>query len=274
MQKVADLHVHTYFSDGTFSPEDAVKHSKERGLSAIAITDHDSCSGIERAIATAKDLGIEVISGVEMSAEFNGVEAHILGYFVDWKDLTFIKKLEEISAVRRNRAKKILEKLREHGMDVSEKEFFEFSGFGSVGRLHIAQFLAKKGHVGSIEEAFRKYLGDNGSCYVKKFKLSPKEAVSMIKRVGGVAVLAHPKTIRMDVDKALKMLIEDGIQGIEAYYYNHTSSDENKFKELAEKYSLLISGGSDCHGLGKKEVLLGSVKIPYELVDKIKEASK
>lgn len=276
MQKVADLHVHTYLSDGTFSPEKVVKYSKEKGLSAIAITDHDSCSGIAQAIKVGEAVGLEIIPGVELSAELDGEEMHILGYFVDWKNARFIKKLEEISKIRKDRAKKILKKLKGHGIDISEEEFFEFSGPGSVGRLHIAQFLSKKGYVASIEEAFRKYIGNRGCCYVKKFKLSPEEAVAMIKKVGGVAILAHPKTIYIkdrSLDDIIKVLVKDGIQGIEVYYYSHTSSDEDRLKELAERYNLLISGGSDCHGLGKKEVLIGSVKIPYEFVEKIKQTS-
>jgi len=276
MQKVADLHIHTHLSDGTFSPEKVVKYSKEKGLSAIAITDHDSCSGIAPAIKAGEALGLEIIPGVELSAELDGEEVHILGYFVDWKNPRFIKKLEEISKIRKDRAKKILKKLKTYGIDISEEEFFKFSGPGSVGRLHIAQFLSKKGHIFSIEEAFRNYIGNHGSCYVKKFKLSPKEAIAMIKKVGGVAILAHPKTIYIkdkSLDDIVKLLVKDGIQGIEVYYYSHTASDENKLKELAERYNLLISGGSDCHGLGKKDVLIGRVKIPYELVEKIKQAS-
>ena len=269
MQKVADLHIHTYFSDGVFSPEKVVKYSKEKGLSAIAITDHDCCSGVAPAIKAGEALGLEVIPGVELSAELGKENIHILGYFINWQDTTFINNLEEISKSRVERAKKILKKLKEYKIDISENELFEFSGPGSVGRLHIARLLLKKGYISYIEEAFRNYIGDNGPCYVKNFKLSPKEAIDMIKGVGGVTVLAHPKTI--NVKEFLNK--NDGLQGVEVYHPNHTTKDEAEFKKLAREYNLLMTGGSDFHGVGKKEILIGSVKVPYELVEKIKEVA-
>jgi len=276
MQKVADLHVHTYFSDGTFSPEKVVKYSKEKGLSAIAITDHDCCSGIAPAIKAGKVLGLEVISGVELSAELGEENIHILGYFIDWQDTSFVNRLEEISKSRVERAKKILKKLKQHKIDISEKELFEFSGPGSVGRLHIAHLLLKKGYISRIEEAFRKYIGDKGPCYVKNLKLSPREAMDMIKGVGGVTVLAHPKSINIkgrSVEDIVEGLLKDGLQGIEVYHPDHTAKDEGEFKKLAKEYNLLMTGGSDCHGFGKKGILIGTVKFSYELVESIKQAA-
>lgn len=274
MQKVADLHIHTSLSDGTFSPEKVVQYSKEKGLDAIAITDHDCCDGITPALIAAKDLDIEVIPGVELTVEMEEEdELHILGYFIDWYDRAFLKKLNEISAARKKRAKKILRKLQRHGVEITEKELFEFSGPGCVGRLHIAHLLVRKGFVSSIAEAFRKYIGNKAPCYVKKFKLSPKEAVKMIEDVGGVAVLAHPRTITAKNEfreKIIRTLIRDGVKGIEVYHSDHTRKDEDEFKSLAERYNLLITGGSDCHGFGKKQVLIGTVKVPYELVEKLK----
>ncbi len=274
MQKVADLHVHTDLSDGTFSPQKVVEYSKAKGLGVIAITDHDCCRGITPAIIAAEDLDIEVIPGVELTAELKDEEeVHILGYFIDWQKDSFLRKLERIVKVREKRAKEILEKLRKHGIDISAKELFNFSGHGSVGRLHIAHLLLKKGFVPSITKAFKEYLGNNGSCYVKKFKLSPKEAIEMIRDVGGVSVLAHPMTINSkdkSIEDVLKSLIDDGIDGIEAYHSGHNHKNENELERLAQKYNLLITGGSDCHGFGKKDVLIGKVRIPYELVKKMK----
>jgi predicted metal-dependent phosphoesterase TrpH len=274
MQKLADLHVHTNLSDGTFSPEKVVEYSKAKGLDAIAITDHDCIAGIWPAIRAAESTGVEIIPGVELTAEIGDSEVHMLGYFIDWKDISFVKKLDEISSVRRERAKKILEKLRKYKIDIPDNELFEYSGSGSVGRLHIAHMLLKKGFVSTLSEAFNKYIGDGGCCYVKKFKLLPKEAVDMIKKVRGIGVLAHPKTINIEnrtTEDIVNELVKDGIQGIEVYHSDHTTKDENELKALAERHSLLITGGSDCHGFGKKEVLIGKVKIPYELVEKIKE---
>ena len=273
MPKVADLHVHTHLSDGTFSPQKVVEYSKARGLGAIAITDHDCVAGITPAIMAAKDLDMEIIPGVELSAEIEGGEVHILGYFIDWQNKPFLKRLEQIVDVRRERAKEILRKLEKFEVRISEEELFDFSRSGSVGRLHIAQLLFKKGYVSSIPQAFKEYIGDKGPCYIKKFKLSPRKAVEMIKGVGGIAVLAHPKTLYIkdrSMEDILRLLIKDGIEGIEVYHSDHTRKDEGRLSALAEKYKLVITGGSDCHGLGKKQVLIGKVKIPYELVEKLK----
>jgi predicted metal-dependent phosphoesterase TrpH len=274
MTKVADLHVHTNLSDGTFSPEKVVECSKAKGLDAIAITDHDCIAGIVPAIRAGEAVGLEIIPGVELTAELDDSEVHILGYFIDWKDTSFVKKLDEISTVRKERAKKILERLRKYKVDIDDAELFEYSGPGSIGRLHIAHMLLKKGFVSTLSEAFSKYIGDKGCCYVKKFKLSPAEAVEMIKKVGGMPVLAHPKTINIEgksIEDILKELVRDGIKGVEVYHSDHSLKDENELKALADEYHLLVTGGSDCHGFGKKEVLIGKVRISYELVEKIKE---
>ena len=273
MSKIVDLHIHTKLSDGTFSPEKVVECAKAKGLSAIAITDHDSCAGIAPAIIAGKDLQIEVIPGVELSAEIEEESIHILGYFIDWQNESFVKKLDELTALRVDRAKEILRKLKEHDIELSEEALLRLSGSGSVGRLHIAKLMAKKGFVSSIHEAFRKYISNSGPCYVKNSKLTPKEAVSMIKDVGGIPVLAHPKTICIEnrsIEDIIKELVCDGIQGIEVFYPDHSKKDEVEFQRLAEKYNLAITGGSDCHGLAKKNVLIGKIKVPYELVEKLR----
>ena len=274
MKKIADLHIHTNLSDGTFSPKKAVEYSKAKGLIAIAITDHDTCKGITPAIMAAKDLNIEVIPGIELSAEMDDRDLHILGYFIDWQDKEFSKKLEHIVYIRKERAKEILKRLKRVNVNISDEELFKLADSGCVGRLHIAKLLFKKGYVSSISGAFKEYIGDNSPCYVKKFKLSPKEAVEMIKAVGGVAVLAHPKTINAKdrpLEDIVALLVKDGMQGIEAYHSDNTKKDEKRFIDLAEKYNLAVTGGSDCHGFGKKQVLIGKVKIPYEFVRKMKD---
>ncbi|MCX5692995.1 MAG: PHP domain-containing protein [Candidatus Omnitrophica bacterium] len=278
MQKVADLHVHTNVSDSTFSPEKVAGYAKMQGLDAIAITDHDTCAAIAPAIMAAKGIDIEIIPGVELTAEIEDDEIHILGYFIDWHDNLFIKKLEELCRARKERAKEILTRLNKQGIYLTYEDLLEIAGSdsGSLGRLHIANLLYKKGKVACVKEAFTKYIGNSSPAYVKKFKLSPKEAIDMIKDVGGVSVLAHPKTINMETKSLkdiLKMLVNDGIQGIEVYHSDHNNRESSEFKKLAGEFSLLITGGSDCHGLGKKEVLLGKVKVPYEYVEKLRQAS-
>lgn len=278
MNKVADLHVHTNVSDGTFSPRKVVEYAGMQGLDAIAITDHDTCAAIGPSLRAAETIGIEIIPGVELTAELDDDEIHILGYFIDWQDKQFTQRLEEFCRVREERAKEILRRLGEQGIDLKYEDLMDVAGPGpgSVGRLHIAQLLYRKGKVSSIKDAFTKYIGANLPAYVKKFKLSPKEAVDMIKSVGGVAGLAHPKTINTD-NKSLKdivgMLAAEGIQAIEVYHSDHNAGDSAEFKKIADEYGLLITGGSDCHGLGKKEVLLGKVKVPYELVEKLRQVA-
>ncbi len=278
MQKVADLHVHTNISDSTFSPEKVVEVAKLEGLDAIAITDHDTCAGITPAIMIAKDMDLEIIPGVELTAEIDDDEIHILGYFVDWQDASFTKKLEEFCRHREERAKEILRRLGEQGIDLKYEDLLELAGpgMGSVGRMHIANLLYKKGKVGSIREAFRKYIGNESPAYVKKFKLSPREAAGLIKSAGGVSVIAHPKTINTEIrplKDIVRILVDEGVQGIEVYHSDHNAGDAHEFEKLAAEYGLLITGGSDCHGLGKKEILLGKVKVPYELVEKLRKAS-
>lgn len=279
MGKVADLHVHTNISDSTFSPEKVVELAKSQGLDAIAITDHDTCAAIAPAMAAAKDTDIEIIPGVELTVEVDDDEIHILGYFVDWRDVLFTKKLKELCVAREERAKEILRKLGEQGIDLKYEDLLEIAGSdsGSLGRLHIANLLYKKGKVACVREAFTKYIGNGLPAYVKKFKLSPGEAVNIIKAVGGVSVLAHPKTINTvtrPLKDTVKMLVKEGVQGIEVYHSDHNKRESSEFNKLAEEHGLLITGGSDCHGLGKKEVLLGKVKVPYELVEKLKKASR
>lgn len=268
-EKVADLHIHTYLSDGTFSPKQVLEISHKLGIACIAITDHDSIDGIEPVLKLAKSYEIEVIPGVELTAEVGDNEVHIIGYYIDWRDKGFGAKLKALRHARVERIKKMVEKLAEFGINIEAKEVFEFAGPGAVGRLHLAQVMYQKGLVASIDEAFRKYIRNHGPCYVKKFTLSPREAIEMIKSVGGIPVLAHPHLLKMD--ELIPSFIRDGLQGIEVYHSDHLDQATQRYEKLAHKYGLLITGGSDCHGLGKKEVLIGKVKLPYSLVEKLKE---
>ena len=270
--KYADLHIHTKFSDGTFTPERIVKQAHELGLSCIAITDHDTVCAIEPARKEAESLGIELIPGVELAAEIDDYEIHILGYFIDWRAGWFGKKLEQICDVRRRRALAIIEKLRAFGISLDSGEVMREAAVGSVGRLHIARIMERGGFVHSIQEAFNKYIGNGRPCYVKKFRLTPAEAINMIYRLKGLAVLAHPYTIGND--ELIPGFVQLGLRGIEVYYPEHNRSTTGHYRDLAEKYGLLVTGGSDCHGLGKDRVLMGEVKIPYDLVEALKKEAE
>jgi len=268
--KFADLHLHTNFSDGTYPPEILVKVAGKAGLSCIAVVDHDTVSGVAIAQEASRSSGIEVLAGIEMSSEYEGLEIHILGYLIDCQNKNLLERLEILKINRIERIYKIADKLKGLGVQLEAEGIFKIAGGGTVGRLHVARAMVKEGLVSSIGEAFYKYIGDKCPAYVLGFKLSPAEAITLIKDAGGIPVLAHPYTIGND-DIILK-IIEGGIMGLEAYYPKHSQGMVNFYLDLAKKYSLLVTGGSDCHGEAKSEAKIGSIKIPYELVEGLKRA--
>ena len=265
----ADLHLHTTFSDGTFSPAEVVKRASEVGLSCIAICDHDCVDGIKPAISAASQYGIEVIPGIELTAERHGREVHILGYFIDIEDRIFLKKLMEIRQIRVERIYKMVDKLKGAGLRLDPEKVFKLSGDGSVGRLHLAHALHKEGLISNVNESFKWYIGDTGPCYVKGFKLKPEEAVETILKVGGIPVMAHPYT--MGGDKLLLELIKVGLRGVEAYHPDNHRGIRKHFVEIAEEFGLVVTGGSDCHGAGKERILMGTVMVQYSIVERLKE---
>jgi len=268
----ADLHLHTYFSDGSFSPKALVRAAKDKGFSAIAITDHDSVCAIPQAIIEGRKIGVEVIPAVELTAEEKDVEIHILGYFVRYKDKEFKKFLKDLRQARIERTIKMVSKLRKLGLDISMEDVLQASGPGAIGRLHLAFCLKEKGYVGSVRAAFNKYLGCGKPAYVKKKQLTPEKALRIIKKMGGVSVLAHPHTI--DSKDIVEGIIKMGVQGIEVYHSDHSPKTASYFRKLAEKYDLVASGGSDCHGLRKGRILLGSVNVPYQVVEKLRDKAE
>lgn len=268
--KYADLHLHTLFSDGTSTPEEIVSESKKRGLSAISIADHDTVNAIAPAQEAARSLGLEVLPGIELSAEYEGSEVHILGYLIDCKNEALTEKLDFLKNNRVERVHKILDKLCGLGITLSPEAVFNISGCGTVGRLHIARALVKEGAVNSIWEAFTKYIGENCPAYVCNFRLSPKEVTELIKAAGGIPVLAHPYILNRD--DLIVRFISDGIMGLEVYYPEHTPAMIKSYLSLAKKYDLFVTGGSDYHGDAKPGVRIGSTKIAYELVEKLKKS--
>lgn len=265
----ADLHLHTYFSDGTLTPLELVREAKKAGLACIAVTDHDTTEALEAAWEAA-GTDIEVLSGVELTAEAGGEEIHILGYLFDHRDHDFLRMLKQMREVRVRRVYGICEKLKEQGVDLAPEDVFALAGGGCVGRLHIARALQKRGFVGSTVEAFIRYIGDQGPAYVGKFKMTPKEAIDWILRVKGVPVLAHPRTLRNR--GLIADFVKDGLMGLEACYPEHALQEEKEFTALASKFGLLVTGGSDCHGLDDDKKLIGKIRLPYERVERLKEA--
>ena len=270
--KYADLHIHTFYSDSTFSPQEVMDYAERKGLSAIAICDHDCIDGIEECRKIGGNTGPEVISGIEITAEKSDAEIHILGYLMDCRKDWFKKRLKEIQGFRVERIHKMVKKLNEANVRISSEEVFKLAGKGSVGRLHLAKAMLKSGKIKNFKEAFDKYIGFLKPCYVSNVKMSPKEAIEMILKAGGVPILAHPAI--MNKDGYIPELIEYGLRGIEVYHTDHDTKARRHYEELAKRHSLLMTGGSDCHGLGKGRVLIGSVRVPYELVEKLKEEAQ
>ena len=267
--KCADLHLHTNFSDGTMSPEQLVIEARHSGLDAIAITDHDILDGIESALSAGEEHGVEIIPGIELSAEYNGEEVHMLGFCMDWQDQQFREKISEFRDSRHTRAMKIVDKLNQLGVEIEYDDVFKRADSASVGRPHVAAALVERGHVADISDAFRRFLGDDGPAYIPKHKLSPAEAIALILDVGGIPILAHPGSLEQDI---IPELVSCGLMGLEAFHPYHTSQLSDYYCDFARRNHLLVTGGSDCHGWAKDRITIGSVRLPYEHVDALKRA--
>jgi hypothetical protein len=267
MEGYVDLHVHTSFSDSIYSPEEVLRRAKEAGLVAVGICDHDAVGGIERALALEDEYGVEVIPGVELSSELGNMEVHILGYYLDWTDARFRALLKTIQEVRVWRAELMVSKLQRLGINLELKEVLAESGTGSIGRPHIARVMVRHGYVGEIQEAFDKYLKYGGPAYVGKYEMTPEQAIAQIKKLCGIPVLAHMKFSEMTPPE-FERLVKAGLRGLEVYHAKHTPEESQRYLELARKYDLLVTGGSDNHG---EEDPIGCVKLPYGLVEQLKE---
>ncbi len=265
----ADLHMHTICSDGALSPYELVKRTKAEGLSVISITDHDSVAAIPDALEFGKEFGVEVISGVELSASFEDKEVHILGYFVDYKSQRLLDYLTFFRHERIKRAERIVAKLNTLNVPLKIEAVMEHAGTGSVGRPHIAAALVDEGMTKSYQESFDRYIGNGGPAYEKKFHFSPAEAIQLIASSGGLSFLAHPG--RYTTDGMLQHLIKAGIDGIEVIHPSHSPEHVIHYRGVTGEYYLLESGGSDFHG-GKKNdtTTLGAFYIEEDKVDTMK----
>lgn len=275
-----DLHVHTTASDGTYSPEEVVRLAAEKGIRAVAITDHDTTLGIQSAIIAGKAHGVEVIPGVEISVRWNGGTMHMLGYFVK-EDAEFLDSLRFLREGRQQRIPRILDKLTSLGISLTEADVYDASKAGSPGRPHVANALVNKGYVSSREEAFSRFLGKGAPAYVEKVKLGPLKSIEIILKAGGVPVLAHPYSLNEPDPSRLRQilasLIPFGLKGIEAHYPEHSLEQTKTYLELAEDLGLLVTGGTDFHGQNKPNVDLGCIPvtghIPYSFLENLKEVS-
>ncbi|MBN1757370.1 MAG: PHP domain-containing protein [Chitinispirillaceae bacterium] len=268
-RKNVDLHIHTTFSDGTNTVSEVLEEASQKHLKAISITDHDCTDAYPFAIELGLKLGIEVIPGVELSSEIEGTDIHILGYFVDPEYPRFVQKLKEMKEARYLRAQKIVANLNKQGVDLRFDTVLSIAGVGAIGRPHIAAAMMKEELVYSFREAFDKYIGYGLPAYVEKLKMHPKEVFDLIRKAGGIPVLAHPGVT--SVDERIPEFIRDGLLGIEAYHTEHPSSVERYYLRIARKHHLSFTGGSDFHNHNQNKSVIGYPAVPYTAVASLKE---
>lgn len=280
---MVDLHVHSNKSDGTYTPMELVDYAAKKGLSAFALTDHDTVDGVAEAVAYAKEKypDLEVIPGVELSTQYLNQDVHIVGLYIDTENPSLHKHLQEFIDSRETRNEKMCTLLQNAGIDINYTELKEAFPGAIITRAHYAQLMLRKGYVKSIKEAFERYVGDHCPCFVQREKVTPLQAVSLILKAGGVPILAHPILYGFGKDTLetlVSCLKEAGLMGIEAIYSTYTNSDEARIRELARKYQLLLSGGSDFHGDNKPGLDLavgyGKLYVPQEILNLIKEVRK
>jgi len=265
-----DLHIHSTASDGRLSPAEVVSKSAEKGLTIIALADHDTVDSIAPALVAAKAFPwLKVIPCVEISTDVPNGEAHVLGYFIDYTNRELRVTLERMRHSRQERAQGMIAKLKNLGMHIEWQRVQEIAGTGSIGRPHIAQAMLEKGYIASPKEAFTKYISRSGPAYVEREKITPVETVEIILRANGLPVLAHPLTIS-DLETMVIELKAAGLVGIEAYYNDYTTEEINGLVSLANKYNLITSGGSDYHGLdADTETMIGGADVPIESAEQL-----
>ncbi len=266
--KFADLHLHTQFSDGTFTPEELVERAHKLEFAAIALTDHDTVEGCARAAAACAAVGIDFIPGSELTAEHADTEVHIIGYLLDTENKTLLEKISVFQAQRQNRIYEMCAALNQAGIPLKAEAVFALANCKSPGRPHVARTLVKEKLIGNLDEAFEKYLKKGRVAWVPKTKMSALESIALIHQAGGVAVMAHPGLNRSD--EIIPALVEAGLDGIECFHTKHSTVMAERYLMIAEKHGLLVTGGSDCHGFSKIKPLIGTVKLPYEHVEKLK----
>lgn len=274
-----DLHLHTTHSDGSQTPAEVVTLAHEAGVSALAITDHDITTGLPEAMATGQTLGIEIIPGIEISSRHGESELHVLGYFLKWEDAQLNERLTALRESRHRRNPKIVALLQAAGIDITYDEVRAVAGSDSVGRPHIARVLMDKKVVTSAKEAFDRFLAEGKPAYVPRDLPCPADAIRWIKDAGGLAVLAHPtwvKTIDGTLTDLARQLKTDGLDGVEVHYSTHTPRQTRQYLSLAKTLGLLVTGGSDFHGLTKPDISVGigkgNLHVPDVLLPKMKDA--
>jgi hypothetical protein len=268
-----DLHTHTTASDGTLDAHELVELAARHGVRVLAITDHDSTEALAAAGAAAERLGVILVPGIEINCEAEGAEIHVLGYFVDVQASWFQDFLRQQRAERRARVLRIAARLAELGLPVDPAEVLALAGDGAAGRPHVAQVMVRRGYVATVREAFDRYLRAGGPAWVPRDRLSPAEAVAVIRRAGGVAVMAHPGLAQRD--ELIAGLVGAGLEGLEVYYPEHSPSQTEHYLELCRQWALLATGGSDFHGPGRGvHATPGTPQVPWEAWDALRRRAR
>lgn len=283
--RAIDLHTHTCKSDGSYTPTELVDYATEKNLAAVAITDHDSIEGLDEALAHAAALeerglpSVEVIPGIEFSTKYQKQDVHIVGLYISHKEKAFQSALGGFVDSRTNRNRKMCENLQGAGIDITYERLLAMYPGAVITRAHYASYLLEHGYVKSRQDAFARYLGDHTKYFVPREKVTPSQTVELILQAGGIPILAHPPLYHMGNDRLetlVSFLKEDGLMGIEVFYSTYSNQDVRDMQRLAEKYDLLVSGGSDFHGANKPGLDLGCgygrLFVPEEALLKIKAA--
>ena len=266
----ADLHLHTHYSDGTYTPEELAERGREQGLGVLALTDHDTIDGCRQMALACAERDIEFVSGCEFTVELDGFEIHLLGYFLNLDCSRLIEELEKYQNVRQNRIHEIVSRLNKLGIEITSNDVLDVANCNSPGRPHIGRVLVAKGHCRSLDESFQKYLKKGRPAWVPKDMMTASEAIELIHEAGGLAVMAHPGLYHRD--DIISPLVESGLDGIECFYTRHSTAMTEHYLLLAEQYGLIVTGGSDCHGENKGRPLIGGVKLPYSYIERMKSA--
>ncbi len=275
--KLIDLHAHTTASDGTFTPAELVEYAAKKGLAAVAVTDHDTAAGAARAAESGEKYGVEVVPGIEISAEYLGYGIHILGYFIDPAAPAMTRVLDWVIRERKRRNRRIIELMRADGVEVSAEGLAERYPGAVIGRPHLAAALAENGLCRSVQEGFDRFLSAGGKYYLPRTYLPLDTALECISSSGGKAVFAHPLQYRMGERELLALtgrLVEAGCVGIECLYSGYTAGQSEYLRGIARRFGLCVTGGSDFHGSRKPRIDLGSgtgeLAVPYELLEELK----
>ncbi len=265
-----DLHLHSTVSDGLFSPEEVVKKAVQAGLTVMALTDHDTVDGIAPALKAARAFPrLTMIPGVEISTYVTEGEVHVLGYFLDYTHPELLARLSKMRVSRLERAQGMIARLKDLGLPIEWERVRQIAGGSSIGRPHLAQAMLEKGYISSMKEAFTRYIGWGGPAYVRREKITPVEVVALILQTGGLPVLAHPLTIQ-GTEKMIADLKTSGLVGIEAYYKDYTGEEISRLVDLAGRYGLIATGGSDYHGFDDgSEIMMGGVNVPLSAAEEL-----